>query len=182
MNQPDPTDAILVLRCQLGDHSAWDALVRRWHPRLWSFISRMLTDRQIAEDTLQIVWLKVVRSLVRLKDPARLDAWMFRIARMSVADQLRRRYRMTVVEPLESDQVEEDEALGALESQELIQQGLRNLVPIDREAIVLHYIEQFSIADVAAICGVAEGTIKSRLHRARRTLRDALSPHESPND
>jgi RNA polymerase sigma-70 factor (ECF subfamily) len=57
---------------------------------------------------------------------------------------------------------------------EYLDAGLERLHPADREAVVLHYLEELSVVDVAAICGVPAGTIKSRLHRAREVLRQSL--------
>jgi len=89
VDESDEQNAMLVLRCQLGDRAAWEELVRLCHPRLWRFVAGMLTDRASAEDVLQDVWLRVVRSLVRLRDPGKLSAWLYGIARAAIADRLR---------------------------------------------------------------------------------------------
>jgi RNA polymerase sigma-70 factor (ECF subfamily) len=120
------------------------------------------------------VWLKIVRSLGRLNDPQCLAAWIFRIARLSVADQLRRQYRTPPAEGW-VDYPEDDVAVDVVATTELVRLGLRHLHPTDREAVVLHYIEQLSVAEVADVCGVPAGTIKSRLHRARCVLRQKLA-------
>ena len=93
MNEQALQDARLAVRCQLGDKDAWEELVERWNPRLWRFISGMLTDQATAEDVLQTVWMRAVRSMTRLRDPERLAAWLYRIARLAVADRLRGQYR-----------------------------------------------------------------------------------------
>lgn len=98
---------------------------------------------------------------------------MFRIARLSVVDHLRSQYRSLAREPLNEVAVE-DQTLTNFDAREAIEYGLSHLHPIESEAIVLHYIEQLSLADVADICDVPVGTIKSRLHRARKILNDAL--------
>ncbi len=173
MNQREHTDAALLLRCQLGDGTAWDLLVQRWHPRLWAFISRMLTDRAVAEDVVQVVWLKVVRSLGQLDDTERWQPWLFRIARLSIADQLRKQYRSPPRERL-NDVAGEDQAAATFETRDSIEHGLRYLHPTEREAVILHYMEQLCLADVAHICDVPVGTVKSRLHRARKILTNVL--------
>ncbi len=174
MNEPDPPDAVLAVRCQLGDTDAWETLVRRWHPRLWRFITRMLSDRTVVEDVLQSVWLRVVRTLVQLREPEKLTAWLYGIARRTVADWLRKHYRYPP-----ADEVGEipdwDRGIEMLIAVDSVEMGLGRLHPSDREAVVLHYLEELPVAEVAEICGVPPGTIKSRLHRARRVIRSTLN-------
>ena len=79
MPPTEPSDALLVVRSQLGDQHALEQLVGRWQPRLWRFIVRMVSDQAAAEDVLQSVWLQVVRSLVRLHDAEQFAAWIYRI-------------------------------------------------------------------------------------------------------
>jgi RNA polymerase sigma factor (sigma-70 family) len=174
VNEPDPPDAVLAVRCQLGDTDAWETLVRRWHPRLWRFITRMLSDRTAVEDVLQSVWLRVVRTLVQLREPEKLTAWLYGIARRTVADWLRKHYRYPP-----ADEVGEipdwDRGIEMLIAVDSVEMGLGRLHPSDREAVVLHYLEELPVAEVAEICGVPPGTIKSRLHRARRVIHSTLN-------
>jgi DNA-directed RNA polymerase specialized sigma24 family protein len=100
MPPAETTDVELVIRCQLGEEAAWRQLVERWQPRLWGFIGRMVGDRTVAEDVLQTVWLRVVRSLLRLREPERWAAWVFGIARTTIADRYRQEYRQPASDPL----------------------------------------------------------------------------------
>lgn len=174
MNENNLQDARLAVRCQLGDKAAWEELVERWNPRLWRFISGMLTDQAAAEDVLQTVWMRVVRSMARLRDPERLPAWLYRIARLAVADRLRSQYRQPV-SYLVDDVPEMNEGIDLIDIADTVESGLAQLHPTDREAVVLHYLEQRPIGEVAEICGVPPGTIKSRLHRARRVVREKFT-------
>lgn len=65
------TDAVITARGQLGDPRAWDILVERWHPKLWRYVARMLVNDEKVDDVLQDTWMRVVRSLVRLREPMR---------------------------------------------------------------------------------------------------------------
>ena len=174
MHDTDLTDALLAVRCQLGEPTAWEDLVHRWHPRLWAFISRMTADQARAEDVLQTVWLRVIRSMVRLREPERLAAWLYGIARATVADQFRELYRTPPTEEF-LDVSHTDDDTDQFTAADAVETGLRHLHPIDREAVVLHYFEDLPVAAVAEICGVPPGTIKSRLHRARRLMRETLT-------
>lgn len=174
MLESDPVDTLLAVRCQLGHKEAWEELVHRWQPRLWRFVSKMLSDRSTAEDALQSVWLKVVQSMGRLRQPEHLPAWLYRIARTTVADRLREQYRRGVAEPID-DVAGSNDANEHLAIAEAVEIGLDQLAGEEREVVVLYYLEELPIADVALICNVPEGTIKSRLYRARRIMRRTLN-------
>jgi RNA polymerase sigma factor (sigma-70 family) len=173
MPTSEPSDALIVVRCQLGHEDSWRQLVERWQPRLWNFIVRMSPDDTTAEDVLQTVWLRVIRSLVRLREPERWSAWVYGIARATIADRYREQYRRSATEELADVSVIDSRA-DQIDDTEFLEAGLDRLHPMDREAVVLHYLEELPIAEVAEICGVPAGTIKSRLHRARQVLRQSL--------
>lgn len=172
MNAPNHEE-ILTIRCQLGEPSAWKDFVHIWHPRLMRFVKRMHGDSSISEDLLQNIWLKVVRSLVRLKDPSKTKAWMYRIARNVVMDQLRSQYREPTTE-VAIDFQESNDALEAFALTDQINSSLQHLHPMDREVVVLFYLEEFPISDVAEACGIPVGTAKSRLYRSRQILRKVI--------
>lgn len=166
-----PKHERLVVRCQLGELEAWEEFVDLWQPKMWPFIHRMISDRQRSEDVLQEFWSRVVRSLVALQEPKSAKAWMFSLARRTIADSLRREYRRPIHEQL-PDVAKSDDAIEMFERREEVEEQLQRLHLIDREAVVLYYLQGFDLVDVAKMCGVPEGTIKSRLHRARKTIRD----------
>jgi RNA polymerase sigma factor (sigma-70 family) len=173
MSLPEPSDALIVVRCQLGDQDAWRQLVERWQPRLWTFIVRMVSQRAVAEDVLQTVWLRVIRSILRLRQPERWSSWVYAVTRATIADRFREQYRRPP-----ADQINETSLVEcgseSLDLTDFLDAGLERLHPTDREAVVLHYLGELPLAEVAEICGVPAGTIKSRLHRARVSLRKTL--------
>ncbi len=177
MYELDDQNTVLVIRCQLGERVAWEELVRRWHQPMWRFMFGMLGDRQGTEDVLQIVWLQVVKSLVRLREPERFEAWLYRVARNVITDRLRAQYRR----PLEESFVEavsSDSPLESIDLTDSLHSALSDLHPVDRETTVLFYFQEKTLEEVAGICEVPPGTVKSRLHRARRQLREALKSEE----
>jgi RNA polymerase sigma factor (sigma-70 family) len=169
----EESDSNLVLRCQLGDRAAWESLVYRWHPRLWRFIVGMLGNRPASEDALQEAWLQIVRSLIRLREPDRLEAWMYKIARRVIVDRLREQYRRPVPEEF-TDMAGTGPDVNAMEISDSLGSALIQLHPNDRECVVLYYFEGNTLDVVAGICDVPPGTIKSRLHRARCQLGQIL--------
>lgn len=174
----EPSDAAIALRCQLGDAVAWQTLVERWNPKLRSFVSRMLSEHSTVDDVLQDAWLKIVRSMVRLSDPSKLPAWLYQITRTSVADHLRRQYRVPPTEVV-AEIAGDDPMLDQWLASQQIESALQQLHPTDRECVVLHYFDHLSVGEIAVICDIPTGTVKSRLHRSRILMRTYLSP-ENP--
>jgi RNA polymerase sigma-70 factor (ECF subfamily) len=168
-------DEWVVIRCQLGERDAFDALIARWHPLLWRYAVRMVNGEDAAADVVQDVWLRVMRGLVKLRDAARFRPWLFGIARRVVMDRLRVRYAEPPMDAVELDTVEapalDDDREADLS---LLQAELDRLPIAEREVLVLFYLQELSLNDIAAIAAVPVGTVKSRLFRARRLLRQRL--------
>ncbi|WP_168565130.1 RNA polymerase sigma factor [Crateriforma spongiae] len=174
-----PNDSELVIRCQLGDQDAWHELVQRWNPRLIGFFGRMSDDAHKTEDLLQATWLRLVRTITRLEQPDRFAPWAYRIARNTLNDQFRRKYRSPPLEPNVNDpepSVSNDALDRWINSDELVA-AMRSLDPNDRLVINLHYFEHLTVAEVADVCQTPAGTIKSRLQRARRQLHHELEKY-----
>ncbi|MFI7436176.1 sigma-70 family RNA polymerase sigma factor [Micromonospora haikouensis] len=165
------TDELLVVRAQLGERAALAEVVSRWRLPVWRYVQRML-DADRADDVSQEIWLAVVRGLPRLREPARFTPWLFAIARRSVADRLRTEYARERETRLRDESVE-DPGEAVVARAELVG-ALASLPVVEREILVLHYLEDLSVQDCAHICQVPVGTVKSRLNRARRLLREHL--------
>jgi RNA polymerase sigma-70 factor (ECF subfamily) len=165
------TDELLVVRAQLGERAAIAELARQWHEPVWTYVRRML-DAERADDVTQEIWLSVVRGLPRLRAPARFAPWLFTIARRAVTDRLRAEYARAETsdepEPVTGDPVE------AVVDRAGLVAALSGLPLPEREILVLHYLEDLPVEECAQICGIPAGTVKSRLSRARRLLRDHL--------
>jgi RNA polymerase sigma-70 factor (ECF subfamily) len=169
------SDELLVVRCQLGEPDAFDALIAQWHGPLWRYIRRMAGRDDAAQDLLQDVWIRVIRGIARLRDGARLRGWLFGIARRVLMDRLRREYAapgVAGVDPgdlaAEPDPADSEADLAALEI------ALGTLPGLEREVLTLFYLRDLSLAELADALGVPVGTVKSRLFRARRMLRAAM--------
>ncbi|MGI5290344.1 RNA polymerase sigma factor [Nonomuraea polychroma] len=164
------TDELLVVRAQLGERAALAELVARWRMPVWMYVRRML-DAERADDVSQEVWLAVVRGLPRLREPGRFVPWLFTIARRSVADRLRGEYAREGF--VGSDAVVGDPVEAMVDRAGLVD-ALSGLPVLEREVLVLFYLEDLPVEDCAQICQVPVGTVKSRLNRARRLLRELL--------
>ncbi len=176
-----PTDEVLVLRAQLGDRAALTELIERWQQPVWQFLHHHALDPAVADDLAQDTWLAVLRSLAGLRQPERFRPWLFTIARRAATDRLRRRYRRPpgpVADPGDGDAgppLDDRDVAEQVADRELIRAYLDRLDVRERLAVSLHYLNDLSIADTAAVLAVPEGTVKSRLARARRQLNQANS-------
>jgi RNA polymerase sigma-70 factor, ECF subfamily len=170
-------ERVLILRGQTGDEAAFAELVERYHVRLRYYLRKMLGPDQ-ADDALQEVWLDVFRALPRLADPGAFTAWLYRIARVRTYRVLRRR---PPTQPLADVEPEAPEAEADFTAEEAaaIHAALDRLSPEHREALILRFVEDMSYEQIAAVAGVPVGTVRSRLHNAKRELRRLL---ERTND
>jgi RNA polymerase sigma factor (sigma-70 family) len=184
-------DELLAVRCLLGEPEAFDALVAHWHEPLWRYLRSLLPDEHVAADALQDTWLRVLRSMPRLREPARLRPWLFGIARRTAMDRLRERYAQPLDDSADVPEIVDPSAtadaalLAELDAQDRsattaqLLAGLDRMPVIDRDVLVLFYLQDLSIAQVADVQDVPIGTVKSRLSRARTTLRRLMSHQES---
>ncbi len=168
------TDELLALRCQLGEREAFDALVDRWHAPLWRYIRSMCDTDDEAAETLQDSWLRILRALPRLRQPERLRAWLFGIARRALMDRLRRQYARAGHTPLTDDIASSEPQDWPDEDISLMQEELQELPLVEHEVLVLFYLRELPLDHVAEVLDVPIGTVKSRLFRARRLLRERL--------
>jgi RNA polymerase sigma-70 factor (ECF subfamily) len=169
-------EQILVLRCQTGDEVAFAELVERYGPRLRYYLQKSFGRMDGAEDAYQEVWLVAFRRIRGLMDPAAFVTWLYRIAQNQVRQELRRRH--LPARPIEeADEVAEpgvDPAGFTPEDGARIHAALDGLPLEHREALMLRFLEGLTYEQIAAVSGCGVGTVKSRLHYAKRALRRVL--------
>jgi RNA polymerase sigma-70 factor, ECF subfamily len=163
--------SILVVRCQAGDRAAFEELVELYQPRLRYFLAKMIGADQAADDLLQEVWLDVYRGMARLADPGAFPAWLYRIARHRAVGELRkRRQPLTSLEGIDLAEPGEDDDFSA-EDAERVHAALGRLAPEHREVLLLRFIEGMAYEDIAGVTRCPLGTVRSRIHYAKRALR-----------
>ncbi|WP_237101951.1 RNA polymerase sigma factor [Nonomuraea sp. MG754425] len=168
-------EGLLVVRCQLGEREAFRELVAIWHTPLWRYVRGMVGSQHLADDLAQEAWVAVVRGLPRLRQPERFAPWLYTIARRTVTDHLRQAYRAPETAMEETTTVVADDELSSVLTTMQIEAGLAALPPLEREVLILFHLEDLPLATCAEVLGVQTGTVKSRLHRARRMLRNHLA-------
>ncbi len=172
-------DAWIACRCQLGEPGAFEALVSEMERPLFYFLLKLLGNEDTALDVLQEVWVKTFRGIRGLRAPEALRAWLYRVARGTALNLLRGRgARVRAEEPI--DQPDEgafdgavEPGIGAERAYEL-HEALDRLDPRHREVLVLLFVDGFSVDEIATIVGVPPGTVKSRIHHAKKALRELL--------
>jgi RNA polymerase sigma-70 factor (ECF subfamily) len=176
---------LLLLRHRRGEEGALGELVSLWERPLFYYIRRFTSSESDAWDTLQQVWLQVVRRVETLRDPRAFPEWAYRIAHNAIVSRWRSEPSFN---PLPEDSEVPDErsaetgaALHDLDPQD-IHRALERLKPPHREVLTLFFLEEFSIDDIAGIVGVPQGTVKSRLHYAKVALRRILDDGELSHD
>ena len=181
IKKPDQVfDELLVLRYRSGDRQAMNLLIRRWHQRIKKQVTRYTYEPEVAEDLAQEVWEVILKGINNLREPALFGIWALRIASRKAVDWIRSNQKERKLH----EEVAIENAFEETSNEEMIsklRKGLRKL-PDDQRLILIHfYLERNSVAEIAAILDIREGTVKSRLFHARQKLRDILTIEENEN-
>lgn len=182
------TDQELVAAAQQGDQAAFGALVEKYQAMAYSLALRMLGDSEDAADAVQEAFLNAWRALGSFQGQSAFSTWLYRLTSNACIDFLRRAKRRAAVSMTVSDEDEDaphetdipderwspERELERSETHRAIQAGLAALSPEHRQVLVLRELEGLSYQEIAQALGLEEGTVKSRIARARLALRDFL--------
>jgi RNA polymerase sigma-70 factor (ECF subfamily) len=170
----------MVEQAKLGDREAFTRLAFELSDRLFAVAHRILRDFDAAGDALQVTLLRIWRDLPSLRDPDRFEAWAYRVLLRACQDQLRRQNRQPrTLHLLAADAIAADPAL-AIVNREQLDRAFRTLTTEQRAAIVLQYYRDMSLPQIAEVLQVPIGTVRSRLHYAKRALRSAIDADARP--
>lgn len=167
-------EAALVQRACAGDMRAFERLYREHAGRVYGLCLRMTRDPQLAEDCTQDTFINAWRALPKFETRSSLSTWLHRIA---VNVSLAKRRKISPVEPVPEDDEEGAAAEWSLETPVEVQEietAISQLPEGARDALVLHALYGYSHGEAAQMLGIAEGTCKAQLHRARKLLRERL--------
>jgi RNA polymerase sigma-70 factor (ECF subfamily) len=190
-------EASLIDRCLSGDDSAFDELVLRYQDMVFNLAYRLLGGHDEAVDLSQEVFLQVYRKLASFRRDSALRTWIYRIVFTRAKNRQRwwkRRIGEMTAMPLEqaeadhrrngnrflasrsADRVQPDEALERKERSEILRRAIERLPFDQRTILLLKEIEGLSYEEIATTLDLPLGTVKSRLARARKSLREMLDP------
>ena len=178
----EPTDGELLERSRKRDCEAFGRLVDRYKDRMVNYLARLTGCRDRAEDVAQETFVRFFQGLDRYRDQGHLMAYLYRVATNLVRSEERRKRRWQLLSPLilagngHRDKGPQEETL-AHEAESQVTRALAAVDLIYRVPLVLREIEGRSYLEIAEVLGVSEGTVKSRLHRGRRLLKEELAPY-----
>jgi RNA polymerase sigma-70 factor (ECF subfamily) len=171
-----------MLQVQGGDVTKLGVLFERHHVKLYNFLLRLTNRRELSEDIVQDVFLRILRYGHSFRGDAPFTVWMYRLARNAAADQFRKWGREMPTDeepadqpsddPLPSDAVEGNESIG------LLRAALARLTADKREVLVLSRYQGLKLEEIGDVLGCPVGTVKAKVHRALKDLKkeyDAIS-------
>lgn len=174
-------DTDLVARAQAGDEEAFTAIARACADRLRRVAFGILRDRLLADDAAQQALLTIWQKLPQLRDPARFDAWAYRILVRSCSRQAGRASAWLPGLDAASDRgAASPDATKSVDDRDELERAFRRLSVDQRAVVVLHHLLGLPMDEVAQALGIPTGTAHSRLDRAMSKLRLALRVDERP--
>jgi RNA polymerase sigma-70 factor (ECF subfamily) len=183
-------EAELATELRSGSEAAFDWLVTHYHGPVYGLVSGVLCDSSEAADVTQEVFLKAFRGIREFRGGSSLKTWLYRIAVREALNHRRWAWRHLRQQIFIDDPGAEDnacfeledsgpspfEALASREVQQVVQRALNGVAEVFRAAVILRDLEGMSYEEVAEVLGVSVGTVKSRILRGRRALREILEP------
>ncbi len=192
LSPPDPIEQRLIERLVARDERAFNELVRAYERRVFALVLRMIGNHAEAEDLAQEVFVQVFKAIGSFRGDSKLSTWVYRIA-VNLCKNRSKYLRVRHAgeeEELEAvaDRVplgdarhanvgqvaRPDEAVAGKQVEQIVQRAILAIEPDFRECLVLRDVEELSYEEIGEITGLAPGTVKSRIHRARAMLREIV--------
>jgi len=198
VSMPEGYEEELVERLKRRDEAAFTELIRLYEKRIFQLVLRMLGDRGEAEDVAQDVFLTVFKSIDSFRGDSKLSTWLYRVAtnhcknRIKYLDRRARGKKTELDDLSENDRLESvsmsasshvarpDQQAEANQMEALMRRAIAELDEEQRELVILRDVENLSYEEIQAITGLPEGTVKSRLHRARLSLAKTIRAASEP--
>jgi RNA polymerase sigma-70 factor (ECF subfamily) len=171
----------VILRCQLRDSDAFRELVELMEVRLLYYVRSFIHNEADVYDVLQQIWLAVFRNIHRLRDAKKFRPWIYRIAHGKAVSQIRHE---KAVEKLNKGLAEQshrwnEEVEWEPENAARVHVLLGKMNQIHREVLTLHFLEDMRYDEIAQVAGCSVGTVKSRIHHAKRMLRSLMESNDN---
>jgi RNA polymerase sigma-70 factor (ECF subfamily) len=168
-----------VAQARAGQPEAWDTLFRRYQLPLYVYVFELVNNEQTSLDLVQETFIAATKHFGSLRDDDKFGSWLFGIAHQKCIQRWRKQAReemlrdeiAAVPEEFENDP---SELLVRREQEAEFMNLLNQLPPAQRSVLLLHFIEDFSLEEIADITGANLGTVKSRMHYAKKSLRKLL--------
>jgi RNA polymerase sigma-70 factor (ECF subfamily) len=173
------SEQLPVKQARDGEPEAWDALFRRYQLPLYVYVFELVHHEQTSLDLVQETFIAAVRHIGGLRDDGKFGGWLFGIAHQKCLQRWRKQKCEEILRDEMADMPDEledgpDDLLIRKEHEAEFMQLLNQLPLPQRSVLLLHFVEDFSIEEIAGITGTNPGTVKSRMHYAKRALRKLL--------
>jgi RNA polymerase sigma-70 factor (ECF subfamily) len=173
-----------VREARNGEADAWGALLKRYRLPLYAYVFELLHDEQTTTDLVQEAFINAARHIGSLRDDEKFGSWLFNIAHQKCVQFWRRRHPEEI--PLDAQDEEfagldigPQELLIRKEQEEEFMKILNQLTLPHRSVILLHFVEDFSLDEIASITGTQLGTVKSRMHYARKAFKKVFEENQA---
>ncbi len=168
-----------VPQAKAGDPEAWDALFRRYQLPLYVYVFELVHDEQTSLDLVQETFIAAVRHIGGLRNDAKFGSWLFGIAHQKCIQRWRKQnqdemLRDEIASVPDGFENSPDDLLIRQEQEAEFMNRLNQLPLPQRSVLLLYFVEDFSLEEIAGITGVQIGTVKSRMHYAKKALRKLL--------
>lgn len=189
----DKREKELITRAKTGDETSFELLIEGCKTKAYNIAWRYMRNEQDALDALQESFIKVFRHLGKFKGESSFDTWVYRIVVNTCNDMLRKNSNLKIVNTIYEKEEEEPivkvpdpgptpwEALERKEKSQFLLDCIETLHPDQKEIIVLRDIQGFSYQELTEILDCSIGTVKSRINRARKRLKQVIMEHNEKN-
>jgi RNA polymerase sigma-70 factor, ECF subfamily len=172
-----------VPQARAGEPAAWDVLFRRYQLPLYVYVFELVRHEQTSLDLVQETFIAAVKHIGSLRDDGKFGSWLFGIAHQKCVQRWRRQWREEILldeipEPADERENGPDDLLIRREQEAEFMELLNQLPLPQRSVLLLHFVEDFSLEEIARITETPLGTVKSRLHYAKKSLRKMLEEKE----
>lgn len=174
VQRPMEIDPAVLARARRGDQRAFALLVRHYDDGLRALAYRLLGDRDRMDDALQEVYVRAFRALPSFRGDSAVGTWLYRIAYNACLDELKRTREVVDLESVRDRAQADGDPIDALSLRQTLAAALTALPLEDRTAVLLVDANGFDYRSAAEVLGIPEGTVASRLNRARAALRQTL--------
>ena len=173
-----------VREARAGEPEAWEALLARYRLPLYAYVYELVHQEQTSLDLVQETFISAARHINTLQRDEKFGSWLFSIAHQRCMQHWRKQRPAEIpIDPLDEDFPEPEpgpqELLIRKEQEEAFMKLLGQLAVPHRAVLLLHFMEDFSLEEIARITETHTGTVKSRLHYARKALRRLLEENET---
>jgi len=189
-------ERLFLRRLRERDERAFKEMVEQYRDQVFNLTYRMMGSREEAEDLAQEVFVTVFKTIDRFRGDSKLSTWLYRVTVNHCKNRIKylaRRYQQATSSYDEATErasagqsghavttqrfVAPDRVIEGAQREQLVQAAIAQLEEDHREVIVLRDVEELSYDEICQITGLPEGTVKSRLHRARVALKEKLKKH-----